>query len=133
MSSVSPQTHTELEQQMEVINELRIKILLCFFKISTDRYDISKCDISPLESKWHSMGAADALLVHRRNPVTVSAQLTPASSIFFLWSGQRLVPLLPLQPQFIHPEASQPRRGGVVSTVTGLAGGRRGCQGCHWE
>lgn len=52
---------------------------------------------SPLELKWHSMGAADPPLVHRRNPAAASTQLTVASSIF-IWSGQPLVPLLPLLP-----------------------------------
>lgn len=51
--------------------------------------------MSPLELKWHSMGAADPPLVHRRNPAAASTKLTPASSIF-IWSGRPLVPLLPL-------------------------------------
>ena len=56
-----------------------------------------KSDISPLELKWHSMGAAEAPPAHRRNPAAVTKQLTKESSIF-IWSDQLVVPPLPLFP-----------------------------------
>lgn len=49
--------------------------------------------ISPLELKWHSMGAAEPPLVHRRNPTAPSNKWTLKSSIF-ITSGQLVIPLL---------------------------------------
>lgn len=37
---------------------------------------------SPLESKWHTMGAAELLLTNRRSPEAARTKWTPASSIF---------------------------------------------------
>lgn len=65
-------------------------------------YEILKDGISPLELKWHSMGAADPPLVNRRNPAAASTQFTTASSIF-IWSGQPLLPRLPLLPYLYIP------------------------------
>lgn len=61
------------------------------------RDEILNHGISPLESKWHSMGAAEPPLVQRRNPVAANTQLITGSSIF-IWSDQ-----LVLLPSHLFP------------------------------
>lgn len=74
--------------------------------------------VSPLESKWHTMGAAEPPLAHRRNPAAASTKWTPASSIF-IWSPLSLCCLI-----YTHWGFLRVRRGGGVNAVmwpTGLA------------
>lgn len=83
LSSVSPQTYTELEWHTMIWSSFSQN----FIKKNNNFVPL------PLESKWHCMGAAEPLLACRKIPAATSRKCTPQSSIF-LWSGQAgVVPL----------------------------------------
>lgn len=85
LSSAFLRTHTQLQWHTVILGKtcllLGIRLLRKPFASS------------PLESKWHCMGAAEPLLACRRIPAAASTKCTPHGSIFLWYGPAAVIPL----------------------------------------
>lgn len=99
----------------------------------TDIWDfIAQTLTSRVEVALHGCCRADTR--PQQNSCYSKHPVNPSRLHLLFWSASGSPSAL--SAAFIHPEALQPLRGGVVSTVmwpAGLAGDRVRCQRCHWD